>query len=270
MKLTVRTTTGTSCEIDCDPEITIAEFKKLIEETHELKPKPDEQRLVCGGKLGRNDQTVKSFIENSTVIHLIYTNKNPKKDEENKKDKETKSEKTENKETGNKCRRRYKVNDEYQKQLRKEVQEFMAWKGIEKHPYLNIRVDKDELIRKSNKPEVKKEAVDQNNNVESTPSTETAENAEENAQNEQPENEPAQNNNPAPQAPQAPAAPAAPAAAEDEGFRIDWFDRIFYLIQMSFFGLMIFARTAMGSWWMFGAICIALKCDKTEIRKIEF
>merc|ERR1712062_130824 len=69
----------------------------------------------------------------------------------------------------NKCRRRFKVESAHEKQLRKEVQEFMAWKGIEKHPFLNITVDKSKLRRSGSfkKPKnFESSTVDKNNNVE--------------------------------------------------------------------------------------------------------
>ena len=279
MKITVRTTTGTSCDIECDPAIKISELKKLIESEHELKPKPADQRLVCAGKLGKDDQTVKSFIETSTVIHMIYSGSNKTAGEEAEAKKKqadavleaekSKAAEAAGKLGASKCRRRCAKNDAIQDKLRDEVRDFMAWKGIEKHPFLNITVEKSLLkrrnVEKSEKSENSK--PDLNNNVTDTEkittgtvSENTTENQEPEAENpaanlipEQPQNQAVQNN-PAPP-------PAAAPAAEDEGFRIDWFDRIFYAIQMSFFGLMIFSRTAMGSWWIFGAIAVALQSD---------
>jgi hypothetical protein len=286
MKLTVRTTTGTSCDIECDPTIKISELKKLIESEHELKPEPADQRLVCAGKLGKDDQTVKSFIETSTVIHMIYSGSNKTKGEKEKEAEEKKklakaaleaekikaaAAETAGKLGANKCRRRCTKNDAIQNKLRDEVRDFMAWKGLEKHPYLNITVEKSLLKRrtfeKSGKPENGASKPDLNNNVTdtekiATDTVDVSENAAENQENaaenlEQAADNPAANLIPEQPAVAAPPA-AAPAVAEDEGFRIDWFDRIFYAIQMSFFGLMIFSRTAMGSWWIFGAIALAL------------
>merc|ERR1711976_227504 len=156
----------------------------------------------------------------------------------------------------------FKVNDEYQNQLRKEVIDFMKWKGIEKHPYLNITVDKSEFKKATVKVEAvdepsKTDKIDQNNNVQESQSI-VEDQPQENEPQNQPEPQQNEPQNPVQNQPQNPPPQNNPAPADDEGFRIDWFDRIFYLIQMSFFGLMIFARTAMGSWWMFGAICIAL------------
>lgn len=282
MKLTVRTTTGTSCEIECDPTIKISELKNLIESEHELKPKPADQRLVCAGKLGKDDQTVSSFIETSTVIHMIYSGSNKTVDEEEaeakkKQEKLAALEAEKSKATSeaagklgaSECRRRCtKKNDAIQNKLRDEVREFMAWKGLTKHPYLNITVEKSLLKRRNveNVEKIETSKPDLNNNITATEQTTTgtdnvAENAVENQEleaanpaanliQEQPQDQAVQNNPPPP--------PAAAPAAEDEGFRIDWFDRIFYAIQMSFFGLMIFSRTAMGSWWIFGAIAVAL------------
>jgi len=216
------------------------DLKLLIEREHELKPKPQDQRLVCGGKLGKDDQTVESFIENSTVIHLLCSQAEKKKEEEEAVSKKEEEDSRKSSEQQHECkfktlRKRMTAHEKQQKQMRAEIREYMKWKGINKHPFLKIT--------EKSKDKKQAETDENNNNLPQTPEAPPANNG---------------NENPAP-APAA-AAAAAPAApeAQDEGFRIDWFDRIFYLIQMSFFGLMIFARTAMGSWWMFGCICLAL------------
>merc|ERR1711974_101717 len=105
------------------------------------------------------------------------------------------------------------AHEKQQKQMRAEIREYMKWKGINKHPFLKITAEKS-------KDKKQAETDENNNNLPQTPEAPPANNG---------------NENPAP-APAA-AAAAAPAAqeAQDEGFRIDWFDRIFYLIQMSFF-----------------------------------
>ncbi len=71
MRLKLKSLTGRDKEIDIDGSATILEVKKMIAE-FELIP-PEQQRLVCNGKILANDNDTLSQckVTSGNVIHMV-------------------------------------------------------------------------------------------------------------------------------------------------------------------------------------------------------
>ena len=124
--------------------VPFSNLKTKLQNEHPLKPPSKDQKIICGGKLAKNDQNLMEFLNDSLVVHLVCPNlecKKPKRlvSKESNSEKPKVSATDDNSEIIKEILyQNYLVQQNRTRQRILDIISFMKFKGLERHPIYRV------------------------------------------------------------------------------------------------------------------------------------